>query len=52
MKKKEYLECEHCKKKKPDVSYRPDPYGRDIGDDPSAMHTVCDDCNYESAMDI
>lgn len=51
-KKKEDLECETCGQKKPDVCYRPNAYQNDVNNDPTAMHTVCDDCDYENRMDI
>lgn len=46
------MECEVCEKKKLSVSYRSNAYANDVGDDPDAMHTVCDECDYENRMDI
>jgi len=46
------MECEVCNKKKMSVSYRQDAYANDVGNDPDAMHTVCDECDYQNAMDI
>lgn len=46
------MECEYCGKITGDVSYRPDPYMNDVGNDPDAMHIACDACNHERAMDI
>ena len=52
MTKENGMECEHCGLIKPDVCHRSDPYERDIENDPSAMHTSCDECDYQRAMDI
>lgn len=46
------MECETCHKKTEDVSHRPNAYANDVGNDPTAMHTVCDSCDYENRMDI
>lgn len=48
----ELLKCEMCGKVSEDVRYRQNAYAADIGNDPTAMHTVCDDCGYQNAMDI
>lgn len=48
----EYDECTCCGKRKSDVASRPDAYANDVGNDPSAMHTVCDSCDHENRMDI
>lgn len=46
------MKCESCEEEKEDVSYRSNGYAQDVGNDPSAMHTVCDDCDYQNKMDI
>lgn len=46
------MECEVCGLKKLSVSYRSNSYANDVGNDPTAMHTVCDECDYENRMDI
>jgi len=46
------MKCESCGKEKPDVSYRPNAYARDVNNNPAAMHTVCDECDHENRMDI
>lgn len=50
--KEDKIKCERCGSTEPDVSYRPNAYVNDIGNDPDAMHTVCDSCDYENRMDI
>jgi hypothetical protein len=45
-------QCPQCGKQRDSVCYRSDPYASEIGNNPDAMHTCCDECNYESAMDI
>ena len=47
-----WMECEICHKKKESVSYKPNAYAQDVNNDPSAYHTVCDECNLENIMDI
>jgi hypothetical protein len=44
--------CECCGKTGEDVSYRPHPYAQDVGNDPNAYWTACDDCTEQSALDI
>ena len=46
------MECEVCHKKKLSVSYRSNGYANDVGNDPTAMHTVCDECDYQNCQDI
>ena len=46
------MKCESCGKKKEDVSYRPDGYAQDVGNDPTAYHTVCDECDEQNCLDI
>ena len=46
------MECEVCRLKKLSVSHRSNAYANDVGNDPTAMHTVCDECDYQNAMDI
>lgn len=46
------MRCECCEKRKLSVSYRPNGYANDVHNDPTAMHTVCDECNYQSNQDI
>lgn len=50
--KEEAMKCDVCGKQTPDVSYRPNAYANDVGNDPTAMHTVCDSCDRENALDI
>lgn len=47
-----YLKCEVCGKQTEDVSYCPNSYAQEIGNDPDAHHTVCGDCDYDNRMDI
>ena len=46
------MECEVCHKKKLSVHERPNGYANDVGNDPDATHTVCDECDYQNCMDI
>lgn len=46
------MKCDICGKISEDVSYRPDSYAQDVGNDSSAYHTVCDKCDNECIMDI
>ena len=46
------MECEDCGKRRLSVHQRDDPYAQEIGNNLTATHTVCDECNHESAMDI
>ena len=46
------MECDVCNKKKLSVSNRPNAYANDVGNDPDARHTVCDECDYQNTMDI
>lgn len=48
----EGMECDMCGKRKTSVSERPNAYANEIGNDPAATHTVCDECNYQNMMDI
>jgi len=48
----ESMECQTCHKRSLDVSCRPDAYANDVGNNPDAMHTVCDSCDHENRMDI
>lgn len=52
MKQKQWDKCECCGKRKPDVKYRPNAYAQDVGNDPNAYWTVCDECDHENRMDI
>lgn len=45
-------ECGICHKRSADVSIRPNAFANDVGNDPDAMHQVCDDCDYKNRMDI
>lgn len=45
-------ECRRCHKRKLSVSNRRNSYASDVGNDPSATHTVCDECDYQNCMDI
>ena len=45
-------ECSVCHKRKLSVSTRGNSYAQDVGNDPTAMHTVCDECDYQNCMDI
>lgn len=45
-------ECSYCNKRKKSVSTRPNGYARDVNNDPTAKYTVCDECDYQSNMDI
>ena len=49
---KKGMRCDVCGKRKLSVSYRPNAYANDVGNDPTAMHTVCDECDYQNCMDI
>lgn len=44
--------CDVCGKRKLSVHSRPNAYANDVGNDPDATHTVCDECDYQNAMDI
>lgn len=44
--------CSVCGKRKLSVSTRPDSYQNDVGNNPDAVHTVCDECDYQNRMDI
>jgi deoxycytidylate deaminase len=46
------MECRSCHKKSEDVAYRSNAFAQEIGNDPDAMHTVCDECDYQNRMDI
>lgn len=46
------MECSICHRKKLSVSHRPNSYAQNVGNDPTAMHTVCDECDYQNCMDI
>ena len=50
--KPEPMKCETCGATTEDVSYRANAYAQDVGNDPTAMHTVCDKCDYENRMAI
>lgn len=43
--------CDDCGEEKPDVCYRACVYYDELYDD-EYMELVCDDCEYEHAMDI
>ena len=43
--------CESCKKDKPDVTMRMDPYRNELEGD-ETLYPMCDDCERESARDI
>lgn len=45
-------ECGVCGKRKLSVSTRSNGYANDVGNDPGAVHTVCDECDYQNCMDI
>ena len=45
------MECWTCHKYLPDVCLRIDPYEHDINGDDS-LHALCDECEYQHAMDI
>lgn len=47
-----YDMCESCGKRLPDVRPRANAYEQEIGNDTTAMHTVCDECDYQNRMDI
>ena len=44
--------CETCGEVKPDVYERPNAYANDVHNDSEAVHTVCDECAHQNAMDI
>lgn len=44
--------CEMCGKRKLSVYYRHDGYRQDVNNDPDAMHTVCDECEFQNCQDI
>lgn len=44
--------CECCGKRLLSVSYRSNSFAREIAEDLTAMHTVCDECDYQNKMDI
>lgn len=44
--------CRTCRKRRASVCERPDAYARDVGNDPTATHIVCDECDYENRQDI
>jgi len=46
------LECKSCGKRKLSVHKRPNGYANDVHNDPTAVHTVCDECDYQNIMDI
>lgn len=46
------MECEVCHIRKLSVSYRRNGYANDVNNDPTAMHTVCDECDYQNCQDI
>ena len=43
--------CSQCKKVKPDVTMREDPYAAEIEGDHTLI-LLCDECEHENAMDI
>ena len=45
-------ECSVCKKKKLSVHDRINSYAVDVGNDLTARHTVCDECDYQNRADI
>lgn len=45
-------ECSMCGKRKLSVHTRPDSYQNDVNNNPDAVHTVCDDCDYQNLMSI
>jgi hypothetical protein len=45
------MDCDICRKAKPDVNYRIDPYNADVNDDEVWMY-LCDDCYSERAADV
>jgi hypothetical protein len=48
----EKTKCDICGATTDDVSYRPNAYANDVHNDPTAYHTVCDECDYQNRMDI
>lgn len=46
------MKCEVCGSNGDDVSYRKNSFAQDVGNDPTAYHTVCDECDYQNRMDI
>lgn len=44
--------CQNCGITAEDVCERPDAYANDVHNDPDAVHTVCDECDYQNRMDI
>lgn len=50
--KRTFMECSVCHKVGRDVYERPNAYANDIGNNPDAVHTVCDSCDHENRMDI
>lgn len=50
--KKNAVKCENCGSTGPDVSYRQNSYAQEIGGISDAMHTVCDECDYQNLMAI
>ena len=44
--------CPQCGKERDTVSYRPQPYSQDVGNDRIAYWMACDECNEQSALDI
>ncbi len=50
---KEYkMKCEGCGKTTKDVSYRPNGFAQDVGNDPTAYWTACDECDRQNYLDI
>jgi hypothetical protein len=45
------LECGSCQKKKPDVSWREDPYQADVNND-NSEYLLCNECTQNHADDI
>lgn len=44
--------CPRCEKLKYTVFDRPDAYANDVGNDPDARMTCCDECAEQNALDI
>lgn len=45
-------ECSDCRKRKLSVHDRANAYAIDVGNDLTARHVVCDECDYQNRMDI
>ena len=48
----EFETCTVCGITAADVHERADAYANDVHNDPDAVHTVCDECDYQNRMDI